>query len=322
MVGTSRAGASGPILEKYGDEAYKIRSMLDLHHPVQNGLVTDWEQMESVWHFIYRGICCSSEDHPVLLTEPLLNPKKSRERTTEIFFESLKVPKFYLAITATLAVYGSGRTTGMVLDVGLDSSSVVPVYEGYYLPHAIFRLELGGNQLTSYLHQLLNKNNYIPNVDIRELKEQFALCRETNELPFESHPTEYTLPDGTSVETTNELSVCPELFFNPPCGGCKGKGVVEAIHESVLKCDEDIHKDLMSNVVLSGNSSAIRGFSRRLENELKVLNDSYKTDVSKSDDRTWLGGSILASLGAFEDKWIDQSEYDESGPTIVHRKCF
>ena len=36
----------------------------------------------------------------------------------------------------------------------------------------------------------------------------------------------------------------------------------------------------------------------------------------------WIGGSILASLSTFQQMWISKQEYDESGPSIVHRKCF
>ena len=36
----------------------------------------------------------------------------------------------------------------------------------------------------------------------------------------------------------------------------------------------------------------------------------------------WIGGSILSSLSTFQQMWISKQEYDESGPSIVHRKCF
>lgn len=36
----------------------------------------------------------------------------------------------------------------------------------------------------------------------------------------------------------------------------------------------------------------------------------------------WIGGSILASLSTFQQMWISKQEYDEAGPSIVHRKCF
>ena len=36
----------------------------------------------------------------------------------------------------------------------------------------------------------------------------------------------------------------------------------------------------------------------------------------------WLGASTLASLSTFQTMWITKQEYDESGPNIIHRKCF
>jgi actin-related protein len=36
----------------------------------------------------------------------------------------------------------------------------------------------------------------------------------------------------------------------------------------------------------------------------------------------WIGGSVLASLTFFQQSWINRQEYDEYGPSIVHRKCF
>ncbi len=36
----------------------------------------------------------------------------------------------------------------------------------------------------------------------------------------------------------------------------------------------------------------------------------------------WIGGSILASLSTFQQMWISKEEYEDSGPGIVHRKCF
>merc|ERR1719447_448549 len=35
----------------------------------------------------------------------------------------------------------------------------------------------------------------------------------------------------------------------------------------------------------------------------------------------WIGGSILASLSTFQQMWISKQEYDESGPSIVHKNA-
>jgi actin-related protein len=64
----------------------------------------------------------------------------------------------------------------------------------------------------------------------------------------------------------------------------------------------------------------------RMEKEIKALAPAYmKITIVSSPERkysVWIGGSILASLSIFQQMWISKQEYDESGPAIVHRKCF
>jgi actin-related protein len=35
----------------------------------------------------------------------------------------------------------------------------------------------------------------------------------------------------------------------------------------------------------------------------------------------WVGGSILASLGSFQQMWISREEFDEMGKAVVDKKC-
>ena len=70
---------------------------------------------------------------------------------TEIMFETFNVPSLFISISAVLALYSSGRTTGIVVDSGAGVTNSVPIYEGYALPHAIMNIDIAGIDLTHYL---------------------------------------------------------------------------------------------------------------------------------------------------------------------------
>jgi actin-related protein len=92
-----------------------------------------------------------------------------------------------------------------------------------------------------------------------------------------------------------------------------------------MKCDVDIRKDLYGNVVLSGGTTMFAGIADRMQKELVNLALPMKIKIIAPPERkysVWIGGSILASLSTFGQMWISKEEYDESGPAIVHRKCF
>ena len=98
------------------------------------------------------------------------------------------------------------------------------------------------------------------------------------------------------------------------------------IYNSIMKCDIDIRKDLYANIVLSGGSTMFPGIADRMQKEITAMApQSMKIKIIAPPERkysVWIGGFILASLSTFTSMWISKQEYDESGPSIVHRKCF
>lgn len=90
-----------------GPKAEEHRGLLSIRYPMEHGIVTDWNDMERIWTYIYSKdqLSTFSEEHPVLLTEAPLNPRKNREKAAEIFFETFNVPAWFVSMQAVLSLY-------------------------------------------------------------------------------------------------------------------------------------------------------------------------------------------------------------------------
>ena len=93
------------------------------------------------------------------MSENYLNPRHSTEKSTRVMFETFNVRGFYCEVPCVLALYSSGRTTGISLDCGHGVTSCVPTYEGYMLPHASRRLDCAGQHVTQSLFELISVKN-------------------------------------------------------------------------------------------------------------------------------------------------------------------
>jgi len=320
-----------------GKDAIEKKGVLALHYPVEHGVVTNWDYMTKIWNYTYYNeLRVDPTEQPAHLTEAPKNPRNNREQMMQIFFEEFSVPSFYVSIQAVLSLYASGKTTGLVFDAGDGVTHLVPVYEAYSLQHAISRMDLAGRDLTNWLKDILTESGITLSSTaeleiVKEIKEKkcyVALDYESELKEFESgdsKTTEFEMPDGQIVKIGSQQIKCPEALFKPGFLGKDFGGVHQTAFSCVQKCDVDLRRSLLGNIILSGGTTMFPGLADRLSKEISSLTpSSVKVKVVAPNERkfsVWIGGSVLSTLATFQTMWITRQEFDENGSVIIHRKC-
>uniref|UniRef100_A0A915M032 Actin n=1 Tax=Meloidogyne javanica TaxID=6303 RepID=A0A915M032_MELJA len=297
---------------------------------MNDGMIEDWDIFEKVLDFIYDKC----------LMAGFWNKKDKREKLAELVFEKYNVPAFYLFKNAALAAFASGRTAGLVVDSGATHTSAVPVYDGHCITNAVVRSPVGGDFLKEVKEgeEPIWTSRKIPPL-ITKSYEKFMEDQLVEDL---IHSTMQLCETPLDVEFMDKL---PAVSFGFPCG------YLRDFHAERAKIPEALfdlkHADLSEeeraslinvaqialmscgiNLMVTGGNSLIMGFTDRLNHDLaqKCLS-TQKIRVSSAPTTAerrfgaWIGGSIVSSLGTFQQLWISKGEYEESGRQIVERKC-
>lgn len=327
-------GVDGDVF--VGARATELRGLLRLRSPIRRGTVTDWAGLETLWNHVFDELAVRPGEHPVLVTESPLNARANREGICKVLFESFGVPAVYVSIPSVLSLYASGRTTGLVLDVGDGVTCALPVVEGHAAVSAISRIDLGGSDVDNRLNVLLRKAGYRFETSgemqlVKKVKEK--LCYIAPE-PEKAESTQldgakrakYKLPDGNYVRLANERFGASEILFQPHLIGREYSGVHECIKNSIDRVDVDLRRRLYSTVLVTGGSSLFKGFCGRLLSEVRSrAPKDMKIRLHASPERqyaAYTGGSILASLSTFRGMGISADDYREHGNRIIHKKTF
>jgi len=332
-----------------GDEASRLRAMLQITYPLENGIVRNWDDVHYVWDYTFHEkLKINPQECKIMLTEPPMNPKLNREKMVEVMFEKYGFNGVYCAIQAVLVLYAQGLLTGVVVDSGDGVTHIVPVYEGFSLPHLTRRLDVAGRDVTRYLIKLLLLRGYAFNrtadfETVRQIKEK--LCYVGYDLDLEKRLAlettvlvePYTLPDGRIIKVGAERFEAPECLFQPRLVDVDSDGAAEMLFKCIQASDIDTRAEFYNHIVLSGGSSMYPGLPSRLEKEIRQL---YLERVAKGNQAqaakfkcriedpprrkhmVFLGGAVLAEI--MKDKtafWMNKSEWKEMGVNVL-RKCF
>ncbi|KAG6533325.1 hypothetical protein ZIOFF_007192 [Zingiber officinale] len=235
-----------------------------------------------------------------------------------------------------------------ISDVTMQQIDIAPVCEGAVQHIASKRFQIGGIDLTNLLAQKLKKSKSLVKIDISEvekLKEQYACCVEDqtsfeetkNKCPTETH----TLPDGQGY-------IVGEALSEPSILGIEEYGIVEQLVRSISSFSSEYLRQLLVNTMLYGGTTSMTarssfppaclinlldtlGFEERFQKEANLCSSSIRPSLIKppeympenlSKNSAWMGGAILAKVVFPQNQHVTRGDYDETGPTVVHKKCF
>jgi len=311
-----------------GDEIQSV-GLYKIYNPIQKGKIADWNYFRKLVDYAFYNLRVDPTLVNVLFAIHPLFPSQDKKRLFEIFLEEIQCRAFYPILDTMLILYSGGFQTGLIVEIGESSTRIIPIYKGYIIDHAIEVLEIGGKFLTKYMGEIVeNSTGFSPDTSIRReimraLKEKacFVSLDYKEDLRRSSqYKKEYYLPDGSTITLSKERFIIPEILFKP-----KSNSEFKPLHEAILdvleKCDVDVRPKLLQKIFLSGGSSMFPNLKSRLYQELELELARRKKEnlgikiIAPRERRNsvWIGGSILAILPEFSDKWITRSSYFRNG---------
>mmetsp|Transcript_8457 Transcript_8457/g.24214 ORF Transcript_8457/g.24214 Transcript_8457/m.24214 type:complete len:409 (+) Transcript_8457:120-1346(+) len=332
----------------YGEEALMQSSAVATRPVQRGGIVMSSQQskdaLEALWEHALRNVLgVDGEELPVLIADAMpldQNSHASRTWTAEVMFEKLKVKSLAIFNTAVLSLFSTGRTRGLVVEAGEGITQAVPVFEGFAIPHAIFKMEVAGQDITAKVRGLMEQElgpERASNIKVMQtLKEKVCKIAPDYHAAMNGPDTDdeearsFELPDGNIIKVPKQVRTgAPEVLFG--AGDPSAPSVQKICYEAITTCDMDFRHDLVRSIVVAGGTSMLPGLAPRFRSELAATLPgelARQVDVCMDSQRryaAWIGGSMFASLSTFDQVAITKQDYEEGKADVrglVARKTF
>jgi actin len=308
--------------------------------PINGAEITDWHALKCLLEHIFKNeLHINPKDHSVLLAVQTNSSQTQLLAIAKLLFQTFQIPSLLLVNSSVLSLYSTGRTTGLVIEVGECLSSVTPVFEGFPIKHAILTSKAAGRDVTKALCNELESRGVKFNENqldvVRDIKEKLCRVRPRPKnlqgssssaslaASSSNDDSSYELPDGRMINLDEDCRHnCLELLFtdreneapSQPNNRCS---ISRLIYDCLCMLDQQLASELIRNVVLAGGCTCVLGFAERIKWEVNnllqqgALQHNYNSFynnlsnnlivVTDSQRRlgSWIGGSMLASLATF-----------------------
>ncbi|GAB2284823.1 Actin-like protein arp8, partial [Dionaea muscipula] len=284
-----------------------------------------YSRLSRFYTTIYGRMQVKPPNQPIVVSIPICHyddtesAKASRRQLREaihsVLFD-LNVPAVCAINQATLALYAARKTSGIVVNVGFQQTSIVPILHGKVMCKVgVESVGMGALKLTEFLReQLQQKNIYFESLYIiRELKEKmcYVAFDYKSELSKNTQAS-YEISREGVFTLSEERFQTGEILFQPRMAGVRAMGLHQAValcmdhcRDAELMCDESWFK----TVVLSGGTACLPGLAERLEKELyEILPPSMASGIRvipppNGADSAWFGAKVISNLSTFPGAW-------------------
>jgi actin len=306
-----------------GEDAFAFRGLLDFHYPIgEKGKIVDFDALEDILSYTANySLRCNLKEKSILLCDTYNSDKGSREKATELLFETFQADSAYFAMSSILAMYATGRTSGMILECGAGQTLVIPVYEGYHLAHCVSEHCYAGHDMATLLAKLMSEHerNRKTGLDLNSaygvhLLESVIIEKAMNFAEIveaaadavtgiqESlgaskkstvSPSTYSLPDGREVFIDEAMiKKCGDMYFSPENIGITPQeqdlssvqSIVRCMETGLQKLDVDA-RNVGAECILTGGVAGCKGFYERFVTEFEPIFPKYvrsRRDFAKS----------------------------------------
>ena len=173
-----------------------------------------------IFNHIFSKLGLDSDEiheHPLLITEPLLNPKHNREKISEILFEKYGIPALVFGTQPPLSLFSLSSTTGVVLESGEGVSKIFSIVDGYAIPSSFMRSDFGGD-VNNYLGQLLKMKGVeflsdSEKILLHEIKKKHVLCQMEETKVDDVKISTHKLPDSRTIDIDRKEFLI--IIYNP-----------------------------------------------------------------------------------------------------------
>ncbi|KAM0855091.1 hypothetical protein ACQ4PT_050028 [Festuca glaucescens] len=294
---------------------------------------------------IYTRMHVKPSARPIVVVLPLCHPddtesaRASRKQYKETLYSVLfdmNVPAVCAVDQALLALYAARRTSGIVVNIGFNATSVVPIFQGRVMHEiGIETVGQGALKLTGFLKELMQRRNisFESLYTVRTIKEKICYVAADYEAELCKDTQASCEVDGEGWFTlAEERFKMAEILFQPHMGGVLAMG----LHKAVSLCmDHCYNAEVLGDhswfktVVLAGGSSCLPGLPERLEKELHNLLPAYISEGIRvlpppfGTDTAWFGAKMIGTVSTFPDAWcVNKKQFRQksrrSGPSLVN----